>query len=81
MLTELRKEINKHSNPDKAKFLQRFFKTGKGEYAEGDKFLGIVVPIQRQVAKKFQTLSFTDLQKLITSGYLYCCKNKICKRN
>ncbi len=69
MLTELRKEINKHSNPDKAKFLQRFFKTGKGEYAEGDKFLGIVVPIQRQVAKKFQTLSFTDLQKLITSGY------------
>lgn len=69
MLTAVRKEIKKHSNPDKAKFLQRFFKTGKGEYAKGDKFLGIVVPEQRQIAKKFKTLSFTDLQKLITSVY------------
>lgn len=69
MLTELRKEIKKHSDPEKAKFLQRFFKTGKGEYAEGDKFLGIVVPVQRQIAKKFKALSFIDLQKLIKSGY------------
>lgn len=69
MLTELRKEIKKHSNPEKAKFLQRFFKTGKGDYAEGDVFLGIVVPVQRQIAKKFKTLSFIDLQKLIKSGY------------
>lgn len=46
-LTILRKEIKSVSNPDKAKFLQRFFKSGKGEYAEGDVFLGIVVPIQR----------------------------------
>lgn len=69
MLTALRKEIKKHSNPDKAKFLQRFFKTGKGEYAEGDVFLGIVVPVQRQIAKKYKELSFIELKVLITSKY------------
>lgn len=68
-LAKLRKEIRLVSNPDKAKFLQHFFKTGKGEYAEGDIFLGIVVPIQRQIAKKYKTLSFNDLQSLITSKY------------
>ena len=69
MLTALRKEIKKHSNPDKAKFLQRFFKTGKGQYAEGDIFLGIVVPVQRQIAKKYKDLSFYELEKLITSRF------------
>lgn len=68
-LAELRKEIKSVSNPEKAKFLQRFFKTGKGEYAEGDVFLGIVVPVQRQIAKKYTELSFDDLEKLITSKY------------
>jgi len=65
----LRKEIKSVSNPDKAKFLQRFFKTGKGEYADGDIFLGIVVPVQRQIAKKHKLLSFPELEKLITSRF------------
>lgn len=68
-LAILREEIKSASNPGKAKFLQRFFKTGKGEYAEGDVFLGIVVPVQRQIAKKYTELSFEDLEKLITSKY------------
>ena len=68
-LVSLGKEIKSVSNPDKAKFLQRFFKTGKGEYAEGDFFLGIVVPVQRQIAKKYKPLSFPELKKLITSKY------------
>jgi 3-methyladenine DNA glycosylase AlkD len=68
-LVSLRNEIKSVSNPDKAKFLQRFFKTGKGEYAEGDVFLGIVVPVQRQIAKKYNELSFDDLEKLIKSKY------------
>lgn len=60
------KDLQKLKNPTKAKILQGFFKTGIGEYGEGDVFLGIVVPLQRQVAKKyFQEASLNDLQKLL----------------
>ncbi len=54
-------------NPKKAKVLQGFFKTGEGEYGEGDVFLGITVPKQRQVAKEFGNLSFIHIKKLLKS--------------
>jgi 3-methyladenine DNA glycosylase AlkD len=55
---------------EKAKFLQRFFKTSKGEYAEGDIFLGIKVPEQRMIAKSFyKQCSSGDIQKLLNSKY------------
>ncbi|HEX9253232.1 MAG TPA: DNA alkylation repair protein [Ignavibacteriaceae bacterium] len=66
-LAEIRKEILKQKNPVQAINLQRFFKTGKGEYGEGDIFYGIKVPEQRIIAKQFSDLSLDDLKILITS--------------
>jgi len=66
-VAELRKTVRKYSNPEKGKFLQRFFKTGKGEYAEGDIFAGITVPVSRTIARQFKSLNFTKLSKVIKS--------------
>lgn len=68
-LSELKKELKTLSNPERAKNLQRFFKTGKGEYGEGDVFLGIEggVPAKRKIAKRYFDLNFKGLQKLLDS--------------
>ena len=66
-LTEIRKAISKQKNPAQAIILQRFFKTGKGEYGEGDIFYGIKVPEQRTIAKQFKDLGLDDLKTLILS--------------
>lgn len=67
MLVNLRQELEKSANPTKAKILQRFFKTGKGQYGEGDIFLGITVPQSRLISQKFKDLSFTEIKQLIKS--------------
>jgi 3-methyladenine DNA glycosylase AlkD len=67
MLDELNKRIEKQKNPKKAELLQRFFKTKKGEYGEGDIFLGITVPIQRKIASEFKTISLNEIQMLLDS--------------
>ena len=59
--------INAHANPEQAKILQRFFKTGKGQYGEGDQFLWIKVPVQRHIAKQYIQISFSELQTLLDS--------------
>ncbi|MBS4071607.1 MAG: DNA alkylation repair protein [Algoriphagus sp.] len=52
--------------PEKASFLPKFFKTGPGEYGEGDLFLGVTVPDQRQIAKQFfKEISLEELTRLI----------------
>lgn len=66
-LLELRKTVKEKSNKELGKFLQRFFKTGKGEYAEGDIFAGIKVPVSRKIAMQHLDLSLKDLQKLLKS--------------
>lgn len=66
-LSEIRKATSKQKNPAQALVLQRFFKTGKGEYGEGDIFYGIKVPEQRMIAKQFKDLTLSDLSTLIFS--------------
>jgi 3-methyladenine DNA glycosylase AlkD len=67
MLDKIKNEMSHLSNPNRAKNLSWFFKTGKGQYGEGDIFLGIIVPEQRKVAKKYVNLSLDDLQELLSS--------------
>jgi len=66
---KLKKEINLHSDKNRAKTNAWFFKTGKGEYGEGDVFLGLTMPEQRKISKGFKDLSLTDVTKLISSKY------------
>lgn len=53
MIQNFRSDLKKLGNSEKAKHSMRFFKTGKGEYGEGDKFIGITVPEMRNVVKKY----------------------------
>jgi len=62
-------ELLSTANPEKAKFLQGFFKTGKGQYAEGDVLLGIVVPLTRDIVKKSPPLPFEEIQILLDSKF------------
>lgn len=54
---------------EKRLILPRFFKTGKGEYGEGDRFIGVVVPNIRLVAKEFKDASFTTVKELLASPW------------
>jgi 3-methyladenine DNA glycosylase AlkD len=66
-LLELKKETQKLANPKKASLLSGFFKTGKGEYGEGDIFLGITVPESRKIAIKYRFLPLSDVESLLKS--------------
>ncbi len=63
--TLITRELTQLRDPHKAAFLKRFFKTGRGDYAEGDKFLGITVPDQRVVARAYRHLDRSSLDRLL----------------
>lgn len=64
---DLEKDLRRLVDRQRAKALQRFFKTGKGEYGEGDKFLGLTVSQIRETVKRYLTLSLDDIQLLLRS--------------
>lgn len=68
MIEQLKSTLQDLADEGKAKIMMRFFKTGKGEYGEGDIFLGISVPNQRLIAKEFyQQVSLNDIKNLLSS--------------
>lgn len=62
-------ELRALRNPEKARFLPCFFKTGPGEYGEGDKFIGVVVPDVRSVARKNRFATLQDIDMLLSSEW------------
>ena len=68
----IQSELETYVNPEKREYLPRFFKTGKGEYGEGDKFLGIVVPDVRRVAKAHKDEPLPVVKCLLKSKWHEC---------
>ncbi len=66
------RELQEYANPEKAEHFTRFFKNNPGEYGGGDKFLGIAVPNQRKVAKKFKDMPLSEVEILLRSEFHEC---------
>jgi 3-methyladenine DNA glycosylase AlkD len=69
MTTQIYNALVARSDEEKKIVLPRFFKTGKGQYGEGDKFLGVTVPNIREVAKEFNDINFDIIEELIHSPW------------
>ncbi|MCL4364101.1 DNA alkylation repair protein [Patescibacteria group bacterium] len=70
MLKQIIKELQRHADKQRAAHSLRFFKTGPGEYGEGDKFLGITTPIERKIAKKYyKSISIDEVQILLSNRF------------
>ena len=67
IIKEIQKELRRYADKNKAQILQRFFKTGKGEYGQDDIFLGVVVPDIRKISKHYKNISFADTSILLKS--------------
>jgi 3-methyladenine DNA glycosylase AlkD len=64
---EIRAAVRALSNPARAAILQRFFKTGPGEYGEGDRFLGLTVPQVRGLVRRFHPADFEVIGRVVAS--------------
>jgi len=65
--SDVRRRLRGEADPEKAAFLPRFFKTGPGEYGEGDRFHGVSVPACRRIAKEAAAISEAEIAKLLRS--------------
>jgi 3-methyladenine DNA glycosylase AlkD len=67
-VADIRSALGKHSDPRQATILQRFFKTGPGQYGEGDIFIGVKVPQTRAVARQFRSAPIDEILSLLKSA-------------
>lgn len=65
MIHEIRSALQRHGSKEKASSSARFFKTGPGQYGEGDVFFGVTVPEQRAIAKKFRDTPLEDIEVML----------------
>src|SRR5690348_17496012 len=65
----IRRDLRALGDPSRAALLQRYFKTARGEYAEGDRFLGVTVPQVRRLASGYQQLPLRDIEALLQSRW------------
>ena len=68
-LHEIPRRLREIGEPERAAQHQRFFKTGKGEYGEGDKFIGVRVPMIRKLVREFRGLSLEEIESLLFSSW------------
>ena len=68
-LADVTNDLRKLADLPTASFLQRFFKTGPGEYGDGDLFRGIRVPVLRKLARQYKNLSLAEIEELLHSSY------------
>jgi 3-methyladenine DNA glycosylase AlkD len=69
MLETIQQTLADLGDPDIAAHSQGFFKTGPGEYGEGDRFRGIRVPVQRKVARQFRNTALSTVEALLQSSF------------
>jgi 3-methyladenine DNA glycosylase AlkD len=72
MIQQIVSELKKFGSPERAKHSLRFFKTGPGQYGEGDLFYGASVPEMRLVVRKYNNISLDDIQELLHNKYHEC---------
>ena len=70
LANKIKKELRAKVKPEKLEILSNFFKTGKGQYAEGDEFLAVNVPDQREIAKKYYVEAILEnIEELLASKF------------
>jgi len=69
VIAAIQRELERLADPGQAAILRRFFKTGPGEYGEGDRFRGIRVPVLRKLARKYRHLPQTESGRLLQSAF------------
>jgi len=68
IVQNIQRKLQELGSREKAEVLQRFFKTGPGEYGEGDVFVGVKVPELRKLAKEYQEITVKEVKQLLRSA-------------